>query len=143
MTERRSFVLHNPQQAWVLLRDELWPWIKAMTMAGHRLVLTVAPEKRSDAQNNLMWSALGDIARQVVWHGMKLDAADWKEMCTAALRQQRPVPGLSGGFVVLGASTRAMTKAEMTELIEFIHFTGAEHGVAWSPASIAQDLSDA
>ena len=41
---------------------------------------------------------------------------------------------------MLGASTRAMTKAEMTELIDFVHMVGSNHDVQWSPASIAMDL---
>ena len=84
---RQTFALYNVQQAWQVLRDAVWPLVKSLTMAEHRLTLTVATEKRSDAQSRLMWSALGDLSRQVDWHGQKLDAGDWKEMCTAALKK--------------------------------------------------------
>ena len=139
---RQTFALYNAQQAWQVLRDAVWPLVKSLTMAEHRLTLTVATEKRSDAQNRMLWSALGDLSRQITWHGMKLSAEDWKCMCTASLKKQRAVPGLEGqSFVVLGQPTSTMTKAEMTELIDLIHYTGAAHDVQWSPASIAQDLN--
>ena len=136
---RQTVTLVNLQQGHAELM-RLWAWCKSMLAAEHRLTVEARPEKRSDAQSRLMWSALGDLSRQVDWHGQKLDAGDWKEMCTAALKKQRVVPGLEGGFVVLGTSTRAMTKAEMTELIDFVHMVGSNHDVQWSPASIAMDL---
>jgi hypothetical protein len=138
---RRTVTLYNAQAghvAWV----ELWQWCKAMLLAGHRMTVEVRPEKRSDAQSRLMWSALGGLARQITWHGMKLSPEDWKCMCTASLKKQRAVPGLDGqSFVVLGQPTSTMTKAEMTELIDLIHYTGAAHDVQWSPTSISQDLN--
>jgi hypothetical protein len=39
------------------------------------------------------------------------------------------VPGVDGGFVVLGQSTSKMTKGEMVELIELILAFGAQQGV--------------
>lgn len=137
---RQTVTLYNLQQGHQAY-SALWMWCKSMLAADHRLTIEARPEKRSDAQSRLMWSSLGDLSRQVDWHGQKLEASDWKEMCTAALKKQRVVPGLEGGFVVLGASTRAMTKAEMTELIDFVHMVGANHGVIWSPASIAMDAA--
>jgi hypothetical protein len=137
---RQTITLYNAQQGHKELM-RLWVWCKAMLMAEHRLTVEARPEKRSDAQNRLMWSALGDCARQIEWHGQKLDAESWKDMATAALKRQRVVPGIDGGFVVLGQRTSRMTKAEMTELIEFVHCFGSQQGVQWSPASIAQDLN--
>lgn len=52
-------------------------------------------------------------------------------MLTAGLKRQQVVPGIDGGFVVLGTSTRNMTKSEMGDLIELIYAFGAEHGVRW------------
>ena len=138
---RQTVTLYNMQQGHAELQ-RLWAWCKSMLSAEHRLTVEARPEKRSDAQNRLMWSALGDCARQITWHGQKLDAEAWKDMATAALKRQRVVPGIDGGFVVLGTRTSQMTKAEMTELVDFIHAFGTQQGVQWSPASIAQDLSE-
>ena len=138
---RHTVTLYNMQQGHAELM-RLWAWCKSMLAAEHRLTVEARPEKRSDAQSRLMWSALGDLSKQITWHGMKLSAEDWKCMCTASLRRQRAVPGLDGqSFVVLGQPSSTMTKAEMTELIDLIHYTGAAHDVQWSPASIAQDLT--
>ena len=76
---------------------------------------------------------LGDISRQVEWHGQKLSAEDWKTIGTASLRKCRFVPGIDPGTVVpLGLRTSDMTKAEMTELIESLFAFGAERGVQWT-----------
>lgn len=136
--QRISLTLYNAQQAHAQVASA-WTWAKAMLMAGNRLVLDVRKETRSDAQNALMWSCLSDIAKQVEWHGLKLSADDWKDMATAALKRQRVVPGLDGGFVVLGQRTSKMTKAELSELVDFLHALGAEHGVKWSKTSLGRD----
>jgi hypothetical protein len=84
---------------------------------------------RSLEQNNLMWANLTDIAQQVVWYGNKLTKEEWKDVLTAALKQQKVVPGIEGGFVVLGARTSKMTVAEMTEMIELSTAFGTQQGV--------------
>ena len=139
--ERIQAALVNAQQAYAWW-SRIWPTIKALLMAGHRLHVEIRQEKRSDPQNRLMWSCLGDLAKQVDWHGQNLDAEAWKDMATAALKRQRVVPGLDGGFVVLGQRTSQMTKADMTELIDFIHAFGDERGVQWSKTSLGRDWPD-
>ena len=126
--DRIQAALINAQQAYQWW-SSTWPTIKTMMIAGHRLHVEIRPEKRSDQQNRLMWSCLGDLARQINWHGQKLDAKAWKDMATAALKRQRVVPGIDGGFVVLGQSTSKMTKTEMTDLIDFVFAFGDERGV--------------
>lgn len=87
--------------------------------------------KRTADQNARMWAMLGEVASGVMWHGQKLSAQEWKDVFTAALKRQKVVPGLDGGFVVLGTSTRAMTKQEMGELMDCIAAFGSEHGVTF------------
>ncbi len=76
-----------------------------------------------------MWANLEDIAQQVVWYGVKLTKDEWKDVLTAALKKQKVVPGIEGGFVVLGARTSKMTVPEMTELIELSTAFGTQQGV--------------
>jgi hypothetical protein len=76
-----------------------------------------------------MWANLEDIAKQVVWYGQKLHKEEWKDVLTAALKKQKIVPGIEGGFVVIGARTSKMSVAEMTELIELSSMFGAQQGV--------------
>lgn len=103
--------------------------LEAVKNAPEGFVVTITEPRRSTEQNALMWSLLGELSDQLDWHGQKLTPENWKDMCTAALKRQRVVPGIDGGFVVLGTSTRRMTKPEMSELIDFIYAFATEHGV--------------
>jgi hypothetical protein len=100
-------------------------------MAGNRLELTIKKQKRSLDQNAKLWACLTDISRQVDWYGEKLTPDDWKTMLTASLRKQKAVPGIDGGFVVLGLSTSKMTKEEMSELLELAIAFGTDKGVTF------------
>jgi hypothetical protein len=77
----------------------------------------------------MMWANLEDIAQQVTWYGVKLTKDEWKDVLTAALKKQKVVPGIEGGFVVIGARTSKMTVPEMTELIELSTAFGTQQGV--------------
>ena len=136
--DRVPLKLISPVQAAPLLAD-LWRHIKAHLIAGHTLCLELRTETRTTAQNRLLWSSLADVARQVEWHGQKLDAEAWKDMATAALKRQRVVPGIDGGFVVLGQRTSRMTKAEMSELVDFLHCFGDQRAVKWSKTSLGRE----
>jgi hypothetical protein len=89
--------------------------------------------KRSLPQNDMMWSMLSDIARQLPWHGIRLAADDWKLIFLEALKREvRMVPNLDGnGFVNLGRSSSDLSKDEMSQLIELIKEFGARHGVTF------------
>lgn len=137
---RRSALLANASQGHTALKAA-WDWAKPLLLAGHRIHVSMATETRSVAQNALMWSCLSDVARQVEWHGQKLDEEAWKDMSTAALKRQRVVPGIDGGFVVLGTRTSKMTIVEMTELIDFLHAFGDERGVRWSQTSLGRGVT--
>jgi len=107
--------------------------VQGVLDAPEGYVVTIKPPTRSLEQNALLWSALTDVADQVVWHGRKLDTASWKHIFSSSLRKQDVVPNLDGtGFVVMGVSTSQMSKAEMNELIELIFAFGAQHNVKWS-----------
>jgi hypothetical protein len=58
-------------------------------------------------------------------------------MATAALKKQRVIPGIEGGFVVLGDSTSQMTIAEMGELMDFLEAFGAQHDVRFTAPEYA------
>ena len=87
---------------------------------------------RSLKANAAMWAALTDISRQVVWHGNKLSPEEWKEVISAGLKQQRAVPGIEGGFVVLGVRTSRMSIKEMGAMIELCYAFGSQQGVKFS-----------
>lgn len=106
--------------------------ISAVARAQDEMIVEIKPATRTVLQNARLWAMLTDISRQVEWHGLKLSPEDWKHIFSAGLKKQRAVPGLDGGFVVLGQSTSKMTKAEMSELQELMSAFGDERGVKWS-----------
>ena len=132
MSDRIKITLFEPVQAHKVLTQQIWPLIKASLMAGHRMVVEVKKETRSLEQNARMWAMLTDVSKQVVWYGRKLTPEDWKHVFTASLTKQEVVPGIDGGFVVLGKSTSQMTKAEMSELQELMQAFGAQHDVKFT-----------
>lgn len=97
---------------------------------GH--VVSIKAPTRSLMQNNRLWALLTDVSRQVEWYGRKLTPENWKDIFTAALKKQDVVPGIEGGFVVLGMSTSKMTKQEMVDLQELITAFGSERNVKWT-----------
>jgi hypothetical protein len=132
MTERQRFTLWEPVQAHKVITLQLWPLLKSMLMAGQRVVVEIKPETRTLAQNARLWAMLTDVAKQVNWYGRKLSEEEWKHVFTASLSKQDVVPGIDGGFVVLGKSTSKMTKPEMSELQDLIEAFGAQQGVRFT-----------
>ena len=128
-----SLQLFNAQQGHKALSQAWTECLKPMLIGGHRMVLEVKKETRSSEQNRRLWAMLTEVSQQVDWYGQKLSAEDWKHVFTASLKKQRAVPGIDGGFVVLGQSTSKMTKAEMTELQDLIEAFAAERGIVFEP----------
>jgi hypothetical protein len=95
-------------------------------------VCQIKQKTRTLEQNALMWALLGDLSKQVNWHGNRLTAEEWKDVLSASLKAQKVVPGVDGGFVVIGARTSQMTKREMLDMCELIYAFGADHDVKWS-----------
>lgn len=87
---------------------------------------------RSDAQNRRLWAMLRDISRQVDWYGRKLDEDSWKHVFSAAVEQQDAVPGINGGFVVLGVSTSKQSKKWFNQIFLVMESFAAEHGVKFT-----------
>lgn len=94
-------------------------------------VVEVKPATRTLDQNALLWPLLTELSAQVDWYGQKLTKEEWKDVMTAGLKRSRIVPGIDGGFVVLGLSTSKMDKKTFSELVELIYAFGAQHGVVF------------
>lgn len=116
---------------------------------GYPVECIVRPVKsrRSLLSNAKMWSMLADVSRQVEWpvdgRMQKLDPEDWKSLITAAAKQEtRVAAGLNGGAVMLGVSTRKMTIAEMSDVIEQLYAFGQDRGVVWSERSKQEIVDD-
>ena len=91
-------------------------------------------EKRSLDQNSRMWAMLTDVATQKEHYGRRYTPDQWKVIFMAACgREVQFIPSLDGStFIPWGQSSSDLSKAEMTDLIEFIFAWGAENGVAFN-----------
>ena len=125
------------------IRTRAKRWISALP-DGTRV--TFQEPKRSIPQNSKLWAMLTDIAKQKEHFGQRYTPDDWKKIILHALgREARFVPALDGqGFIPLGQSSSDLSKAEMSEMIEFINFWGAENGIVWSdptPDALAKEAN--
>lgn len=134
MSERITITIHNTQQG----RQELlnaWNWAKLQLLQGVFVVMTMAPETRSQAQNRLMWPLLTCFRKALLWpingRMVDMDEDDWKDVLSAAFKgdKVRLAMGLDGGVVLLGQRTSKFTKKEFSEWIEFLYATAADRGV--------------
>lgn len=90
-------------------------------------------ETRTPDQNKLMWAMLADISKQVVWHGLKYEPNDWKQIFSASVERQRIVQSIDGdGVVMLGVSTRKQNKKWLSDMIMIIEVFGANNGVKFT-----------
>ena len=87
---------------------------------------------RSSEQNARMWAMLTEISEQVEWYGRKLTPEDWKHVFSSVAKNQDVVPGINGGFVILGYHTSKMTVQQMSDLMEIMAAFGAERGVKFA-----------
>lgn len=129
-----TITVHEPQQAEQAIRRSLWPWVKSMLMAGHRLDITAKPAKRSTEHNARLHAMLGWLAKNVKWAGEYRSIDHWKRLTVAAWERARGesveyLPALDGkGIDIVFRRTSEMSGRDMAELIEWIHAWGAEMG---------------
>lgn len=102
-------------------------------------VVEIHRPRRTIEQNKRLHAMITDVARQTDWptgSGVKRDTEAWKDIFTAALRSANHgldvVPGLNGGFVLLGMHTSRMSIAEVGDLMTLIEAFAAERGVVFS-----------
>jgi hypothetical protein len=124
MSEKRMVVLLGPEQ-----RRRAKDYIDHAPVG---FVMKLTEQTRSLEQNAKLWPMLQDISKQVDWYGQKLTDEEWKDVFSAALKKQKVVPSLDGGFVVCGQRTSQMGKKEFADLIELMYAFGAERNVRWS-----------
>lgn len=111
--------------------------MRQISQAPEGYVCIVKEATRSLEQNARLWAMLTDVSNQVDWYGQTLTPEEWKDVLTAAMKKQKVVPGVDGGFVVIGARTSKMGVREMVELMELIEAFGAQQGVRFSAREAA------
>lgn len=95
-------------------------------------VVKISEAKRTDDQNAKMWAMLSDISRAKP-EGRSHIPEVWKCIFMAALGHETIFEtGLDNRPFPVGFRTSKLTKAQMSDLIEFIYAYGAQHNVKWS-----------
>ena len=108
--------------------------IEALSLDKTHIVV-IQPETRTLANNAAQWPILNAFAEQLHWpvngHMAKLDAEEWKDILTAAYKQEtvKLAMGLNGGVVILGKRTREFKRAEWSEWMAFLESVAADRGV--------------
>lgn len=137
--------MSNEVQRIITTSEQIEPalaWVRDMLRRGLqggpvRLALGRPEERRSLDQNKRLWCVLRDVSEQVEWYGRYLPDHAWKDIFSAALERQDIVPGIDGGFVMVGGRTSKMDRKKFGDLLTIIDAFGAEHGVRWSDPAMA------
>ena len=131
---KHTVTLYSARQGHAEMRN-LWEFLKPWLIAGHRLTVMVRSRFRTNEQNNAQWPYLDAFAAQLRWpvngQMVQMDSEDWKDVLTAAFRNEtaRIAMGLNGGVVMLGVRTSKMLVDEFSEWLEFLKATAADRGV--------------
>lgn len=136
-----SITLTDPQSAHVAMQGTVWPHIKAMTTAGHKLTLTIkrAEDIRTLQQNAFMWSVvLKEISQQASINNIGATMEGWHLYFKRAILGYKYVktqlPGKKRPSVVKTLrSTRDLTVKKMSEYLEEMQATAVtDFGVMFS-----------
>lgn len=107
--------------------------LEAVRNAPEGFVVRVEEPTRNLEQNAALHALLSEIALSKTWAGQSLSLEDWKRLLTAAWcratgRGVKIVPSLDGqGFDAIYQRTSTLSKAEMSELIDYIQAWKAEN----------------
>ncbi|WP_313332215.1 recombination protein NinB [Comamonas sp.] len=130
MTERLEFELHNPMQAKLALKGQLFPFLANVLQGGGRWVLTVTRRKRTQPQNRRYWGqgVLAQVAAQAVVNGKQFSAENWHEFFK---RMFIGIEELPNGEVI-GKSSTQLTTAEFSEFCAKVEaYAATELGVTF------------
>ena len=107
---------HNRQQAWALMTEKLYPFLKRWLQDGKRLVLTCGLRKRTKPQNRRYWGkgVLAQIAEQATVGGRLFDAKTWHELFK---RKFIGVIELPDGSVI-GESSKGLNTAQFCDFCQ-------------------------
>jgi hypothetical protein len=122
--------LHNRQQAWVDIRDQLYPFLKQALQGSGRWVLSVTRMKRTSKQNKRYWSkgVLAQISAQVAVNGKRFSAEVWHEQFK---RMFIGVEELPNGDVI-GKSSTQLDTAEFSAFCDQVEaYAATELGVTF------------
>lgn len=113
--------------------------IQAIVDSPDGYCVTVSEPNRTLEQNATLWKLLEAFSNQLEWpvngYMTELSPEEWKDILSAAFRQQQPrlAQGVHGGVVMLGERTSRMGKREFSDFIDFIQSVAVERDVILWP----------
>lgn len=121
----------EPVQAHREMMTVIWPTLKSMLMAGHKMTIEIKQSRRSNEQNAMFHSIIDKISKAMREAGSTWTADDWKRLLIDQWAHDtnrkigKVCPSLDGERVVqLGWQSHKFTTTESSEFIEFL--------LAWS-----------
>ena len=126
----------EPVQAHKEMLTVIWPTLKSMLMAGHRMTIEIKQSKRSVEQNAMFHSLISKISKQMKSAGSTWTADDWKRLLIDQWAHDtnrkigKVCPSLDGERVVqLGLQSYEFTTSESSDFIEFLLAWAADKGI--------------
>ena len=122
--------LHNRQQAFAIIKEQLYPFLGHWLQAGKRLVLTVSLRKRTPKQNRRYWGkgVLAQIADQAAPGGRLYSAETWQQLFKRKFIGVIELP--DGG--IEGMSSKDLNTAEFCEFCDKVEaFACTDLGVTF------------
>jgi hypothetical protein len=109
------------------MMNVIWPTLKAMLMAGHRMTIEIKQSKRSTEQNAMFHSLIDKINKAMAAVGSTWTPDDWKRLLIDQWAHDtnrkigKVCPSLDGERIVqLGLQSHKFTTSESSEFIEFL-----------------------
>lgn len=126
----------EPVQAHKEMLTVIWPTLKSMLMAGHRMTIEIKQSKRSVEQNAMFHGIITKISKQMKSAGSTWTADDWKRLLIDQWAHDtnrkigKVCPSLDGERIVqLGLQSHKFTTSESSEFIEFLLAWAALKGI--------------
>jgi hypothetical protein len=114
----------------------VWPMLKSMLIAGHRMTIEIKQSKRSVEQNAMFHSLIDKISKAMRQAGSTWTTDDWKRLLIDQWAHDtnrkigKVCPSLDGERIVqLGLQSHKFTTAESSEFIEFLLAWAADKGI--------------
>lgn len=125
MKDSLTVELYSRQQAWAVIKAQLFPFLATVLQGSGRWVLTVTRRKRTKRQNRRYWGrgVLAQIAEQATVGGKLYSAETWHELFK---RRFIGVEELPDGSVV-GKSSTGLTTAEFCAFCDQVEAYAASH----------------
>ena len=130
MSESLTLELYSRQQAWAVIKAQLFPFLATVLQGGGRWVLTVTRRKRTKRQNRRYWGrgVLAQIAEQATVGGKLYSAETWHEFMKKKFIGLVELPEGS----VIGQSSRDLSTAQFSEFCSQVEsYAATELGVTF------------